>query len=451
MLKFRLFGFPVGIQPGFWVLAVILGLSFAQKPLAMAIWLAVVLVSILVHELGHAATARLYGQSPVITLHMMGGLTSWRPTHDIGRMRSILVTLAGPFAGFALGLAAFGVKVSAGSAVHHGTMLALALQLLILANVLWSGINLLPVLPFDGGQILAQALGPTRRKLTATLSLGFGLVLAFVFYRMGWSYAALIFALGGVTSFMAERNRPQHQGPPPPELLAQVMVRAKEAMEAGDYATAAAMSRAVFDASTDPEQRGLALELSGWAAVLGEDAPAARDVLRHVPPDAQIDPYLEGAIHELDGDVDRARAVLLSARHSGDVRPELAGLLVRVLLKTGRFDDAARLTSEILDETPDEDARRVASEAFNAGAAEPAGRLLHALFERTQEPRDAYDAARGYARAELRDEALTALEQAVRAGHSEPTRARTDADLSTLSDDARFELALAGGAQSSHV
>jgi len=451
MLRFRLFGFPVSIQPGFWVLAVLLGLSFAQKPVAMMVWLGVVLVSILVHELGHASTARLYGQSPAITLHMMGGLTSWTPTHDIGRRRGILVTLAGPFAGFALGLAALGIKLGAGTAVPHGSMLALALELLIWANVLWSAINLLPVLPFDGGQILAQALGPRRRRLAASLSLVFGLALAAGFYKLGWTYAALIFALGGVSSFMSERNRSRYQGPPPPELLSQVMVRAEEAMNAGDHASAAGMAKAVFDASGDPEQRRLALELSGWATVMGGDAAAARDVLRHVPPGGRIDPYLEGAIHELDGDLDRARAVLLSARHSGDLRPELAGLLVRVLLRTGRPEDAAGLTSEILEDTPDEDTRRVAAEAFEAGAAEAAGRLLHTLFERTQAPRDAYDAARGYARAKLRDEALGALEEAVRAGHSEPARARTDADLSTLSDDARFELALAGGAQSSQV
>ncbi len=451
MLRFRLFGFPVQIQPGFWVLAVLLGLSFAAKPAAMAIWLGVVLVSILVHELGHATTARLYGQSPSITLHMMGGLTSWSPTHNIGRLRSILVTLAGPFAGFALGLAAFGIEVAAGSSVVKGSLPALALQLLVMANVLWSAINLLPVLPFDGGQILASALGPNRRRLAATLSLVFGLALAAGFYKLGWTYAALIFALGGVTSFMAERNRTRYHGPPPPELLAQVLVRADEAMQAGDFASAAAMSRAVFGASSDPAQRRVALEASGWASVMGHDIAAARDVLRQVPPGARVDPYLEGAVHELDGDLDRARTVLLSARHSGDARPELAGLLVRVLLRTRHFDDAAQLTGEILDETPDEDARRVAQEAFEAGAAEPAGRLLEALFERTKEPRDAYDAARGYARAELRDEALGALAQAVRAGHAEPSRARTDADLSTLSDDARFELALAGAPRSSQV
>ncbi len=451
MLRFRLFGFPVRIQPGFWVLAVLLGLSFAQKPAAMAIWLGVVVLSILVHELGHAMTARLYGQSPSITLHMMGGLTSWAPTHDIGRLRSILVTLAGPLAGFALGLVVLGGKVAAGSAVVHGSLLALAVQLLVVVNLLWSAINLLPVLPFDGGQIMAQALGPERRRLSATLSLVFGLALAGGFYWMGWSYAALIFALGGVSSYMAERNRTRYHGPPPPELLAEVLARAEQAMNAGDHASAAAMSKAVFDASSDPAQRRVALELSGWASVQGHDAPAARDILRNVPAGGHIDPYLEGAIHELDGDVDRARTVLLSARHSGDLRPELAGLLVRVLLRTQRFDDAARLTGEILDDTPDEDARRVALEAFEAGAAEPAGRLLQALFERTQKPRDAYDAARGYARARLRDEALHALEQAVRAGHTEPARARADADLATLSDDARFELALAAEAQSPQV
>lgn len=110
-LRFRLFGFPVEIQIGFWILALIIGLRPGRPWTDAAMWLGIIFVSILVHELGHAFAARAYGQSPSIVLHMLGGVTSWSATTDLGKKRRILVTLAGPGAGFALGLVAYGALI----------------------------------------------------------------------------------------------------------------------------------------------------------------------------------------------------------------------------------------------------------------------------------------------------------------------------------------------------
>ncbi len=111
-LRFRLFGFPVEIQLGFWILAIIIGLRPGRPWTDAALWLGIIFVSIMVHELGHAFAARAYGQSPSIVLHMLGGLTSWAATHELSKKRRILVTLAGPGAGFALGFVAYGAPHS---------------------------------------------------------------------------------------------------------------------------------------------------------------------------------------------------------------------------------------------------------------------------------------------------------------------------------------------------
>ncbi|GAF97863.1 unnamed protein product, partial [marine sediment metagenome] len=55
-LNFRLFGFNVRVSPWFWLLAVILGaggIGGGTPPREILIWVAVVFVSILVHEFGH--------------------------------------------------------------------------------------------------------------------------------------------------------------------------------------------------------------------------------------------------------------------------------------------------------------------------------------------------------------------------------------------------------------
>jgi Zn-dependent protease len=118
-----------------------------------AVFGAVIVVSILVHEFGHALVARSLGLGPVsIVLHGFGGLTAFskRPGHGQG----ILVGLAGPLAGMALGLGA--LLLDPGMA--HGMLVAEAVGWLILVNIFWSLFNLLPMYPLDGGQVLWHVL-----------------------------------------------------------------------------------------------------------------------------------------------------------------------------------------------------------------------------------------------------------------------------------------------------
>ena len=72
-------------------------LSGARLPL----WLGILFVSILIHELGHALTARLFGARAWVQLYSFGGLA--HPDRPLPKWRAIAMTLAGPFAGFAFG------------------------------------------------------------------------------------------------------------------------------------------------------------------------------------------------------------------------------------------------------------------------------------------------------------------------------------------------------------
>ncbi|HSO11633.1 MAG TPA: hypothetical protein VLT51_04610, partial [Anaerolineales bacterium] len=72
-LRFSIAGIPVRVHPLFWLIALLLGSSGAL--VEIPIWILVVFVSILVHELGHALAFRRYGIQSHIVLHAMGGLT----------------------------------------------------------------------------------------------------------------------------------------------------------------------------------------------------------------------------------------------------------------------------------------------------------------------------------------------------------------------------------------
>src|SRR4051794_14917538 len=101
-MRFRLFGFPVEIQFTFWIGTFLFSRWQQGIDITILVWMAVVFVSILVHELGHAVAIRRHGATPEISLHWMGGTTSWRAVLPLRRRDHVIISLAGPGAGFLL-------------------------------------------------------------------------------------------------------------------------------------------------------------------------------------------------------------------------------------------------------------------------------------------------------------------------------------------------------------
>ncbi|MGN9810315.1 M50 family metallopeptidase [Micromonospora sp. BQ11] len=106
--------------------------------------------SVLLHELGHALTARRYGIGVRgITLELLGGYTEMDRDAPSPRI-DLLVSLAGPAVSAVLGVAA----VAATLALPDRTLLnQLAFQLAV-SNVIVALFNILPGLPLDGGRAL---------------------------------------------------------------------------------------------------------------------------------------------------------------------------------------------------------------------------------------------------------------------------------------------------------
>jgi stage IV sporulation protein FB len=155
----RLFGFPVFVNwSALFILAFIVVQSGADTPEALLSSVAmglVIFASILVHELGHAAVATYaFGLGPAaILLHGFGGLTRFRRPER--SWQSVVTDLAGPFAGLALGVAAFAVL---GLLEDLPPLVEDLLTTAVSINVFWSLFNLLPMLPLDGGNVLLHGL-----------------------------------------------------------------------------------------------------------------------------------------------------------------------------------------------------------------------------------------------------------------------------------------------------
>lgn len=199
---------PVRIFPIYWIFTAILSLLLAGGNIFQAIiWMAIIFVSILFHEFGHALTAKMFGRKPRIELVAMGGITY----HDGDKLpfwKQFLITLAGPLFGFLLAIAAGFV----GEATKTPALKTIFYQTYVI-NMLWTVINLMPVLPLDGGQLLRIGLEKwfsfKGLRYTFLASGIFALAMSLVLFSFVQYFAGAIFflfAFENLDNFRKSRN-----------------------------------------------------------------------------------------------------------------------------------------------------------------------------------------------------------------------------------------------------
>lgn len=152
----RVFGFPLRMSWSVLALVVLVTLLYGQfRGYQVGFGFAVCLLgSVLLHELGHALTARRLGVGVRgITLEILGGYTEMDRDAPAPRVE-LLVSLAGPAVSLVLGVVAgvAAVLLPAGTAARD------VVVLLALANLIVAVFNLLPGLPLDGGRALRAAV-----------------------------------------------------------------------------------------------------------------------------------------------------------------------------------------------------------------------------------------------------------------------------------------------------
>lgn len=220
--RFHLFGFPVQVDLSFFLIALILGLRRSDLTL-LAIWVAVVFVSVLAHELGHAAMGKRYGMFPRIELYSGGGLTWWQnPTYPPGvwhqpgypsHTQKIAISLAGPITGFIIGGIVWWVRqlITPYMLPWHIRVL---MSDLMWVNVGWGILNLLPVLPLDGGNVMRSAIHHSRGYdddvLPLKISCVAGIIVAGAALFIGLVWGAVLFGWFAYINY----QQLQHKGFP---------------------------------------------------------------------------------------------------------------------------------------------------------------------------------------------------------------------------------------------
>jgi len=202
-VEFVFAGVPIRVTPSFFFVAVIFGIGLGAT--GMVLWAIAVFVSIVLHEMGHAVAYRAFGVAPSVVLYGMGGLTFGR---SLTLGKDLIVSLAGPFAGFTLGLPML-VLWRSSALVGSSPELTRFVWFLVLINLGWGLVNLLPVLPLDGGHAAAALSSMIARRDTTRAVQWVGVVVgvgaALLAWRFGVFFAAVLFGLLAFQNFQAIR------------------------------------------------------------------------------------------------------------------------------------------------------------------------------------------------------------------------------------------------------
>lgn len=236
-LHFDAFGIPVRVSAYFWIMACLLGYQFGQgfnqgdyggaDPRVFVIAVVVIFLSILVHEMGHAVLMRWFGFSPRITLYHFGGLASYDPgfsPHGASYRRAgnstwgqVAISFAGPLAGFLFAGVTVLVLIAGG---YLSGRPPLAMEILftyddvlggatsgiralvwiiLIINISWGVLNLIPVYPLDGGQIARELFIWLNRARGLEYSLYASMTFAGLIILLGLglrdSFLVIMFAL----------------------------------------------------------------------------------------------------------------------------------------------------------------------------------------------------------------------------------------------------------------
>ena len=163
-----------GIVTVLWGAMIGVGHPELSPPVAYLVGLGMVaglLVSVLLHELGHAFTARRFGIGVRgITLQMLGGYTELDGEAPSPGVEAV-VALVGPAVSLGLGLLAGLVSLS----LPSGGLAVQVTGWLAVGNLVVAAYNVLPGLPLDGGRALRAAVwGVTRNPNLADRVAGWG-------------------------------------------------------------------------------------------------------------------------------------------------------------------------------------------------------------------------------------------------------------------------------------
>ncbi len=266
-LSFRLGSIPVRVDPWLLVLSAAIGLGAGRGPLGVAA-AASLLATIFAHELAHAVAIRSLGGTAVVHLSLLRDTLGDRIA-SLPAVARTLAALSGPAASLCLGAAVIGAVRTHTPASEVG---AEALRYFGFINVAWGLLNVLPILPLDGGHALVALLdrGTKGRgeQPARWISLGGAVALGLVAARARAVLPLFICGIWAIQNARALRTSTERNH----EAILRVHLQAAfDAAGRGDAALAMRHCRMILDGSCDRATRGDAVRLLAYSYATSGD------------------------------------------------------------------------------------------------------------------------------------------------------------------------------------
>lgn len=150
---FNVFGFPTTVKPGF---VVFLAFLVFLYPYPLGLWMAgAVGVFTLIHELGHAVAARMSGCTASISLDFMVAYAAYEPRTPLTWSQKAGIAVAGPTLQITSAIAV--LLLNSTNPFSRAEIILRDATI----SIWWAGIalgilNLVPLLPLDGGAFVAS-------------------------------------------------------------------------------------------------------------------------------------------------------------------------------------------------------------------------------------------------------------------------------------------------------
>jgi Zn-dependent protease len=302
---FSIAGIPVTVHPAFFAVILLLGLVYLSTPVYLVSWVLIATGSILLHEFGHAVAFRAYGLTPRVSLVGFGGLTS-ADGDDVASdrfspWRHIVVSLAGPLSALLLlGLPAY--LLAEANGFDPWTSFGLRRSLdpaevilgqFVYINVGWSLLNLLPILPLDGGNVVAAVFELVARdkgrRIANVISIVIAVGAAVWAVMLGYVLAPVM-ALFLVGANISELSR--SQGDDADRLLSDAL----RSLIRYDPVQAEQLARQVLARRTDGTRTAWALELVAWSRLAQGDPATAQHLVVTMPEGGAPSASIRGAL-----------------------------------------------------------------------------------------------------------------------------------------------------------
>ncbi len=432
-LQFSVGGIPVLIRPAFFLIAVVFGASGGNAT-HTALWVAIVFISVLIHELGHALAMRAFGFRPTIELHAMGGLTAWSREKAASAGQRLIVTACGPGAGLILGALVTVARINLSADADPTLVWAVTQAQWV--NIGWSIINLMPVLPWDGGLILDSAVElvgkKPRPKIAAVVSLVIGgAVVAFGLYQR----QIMLAYFGGLGVWQGYARLAPRK--PEDDTFQQIWAH----IQAQRFAEAERLAAEKVVRTADFEERAKLYEAIAWSRLFRDDwrgTDIAIEKMGSIKPSA----HLAAMIAAHNGEHDRV-VVLLSPLPTST--PELA-LRTDALIASKKYEQVVTDACALLARSELQQrrlAQMLSARLFEAGAWEPSLQVSLTAFDTLHDPAHLLNAACAYAKLGRIDGGLATLNRAIDASFKGRKHLLDDPDLAALRSAPGWDATLA--------